>query len=316
MATYNGEKYIREQLDSLAAQTVLPLELVVTDDGSTDQTLDILDDFKKNAPFEVMIYRNEERLDYGDNFFKAASLCRGDWIAFCDQDDIWMSSKLQVVSKFFDDPEVVLISHNAQIIGGNGQDLGHTLRYFRQTRKFLEKRYWTVYNGFTMTFRRGAIMDRIALLDFRPFRDFALTQDKAVFFLSTRLGKIVGIDECLAQYRRHDENSSGFYVTAVKYPQSSALMFHYVELRLRWTFLKAINHASAQNARLDQKDIIATSLFLRKRIKLYLVSGYWKKARLCGRNLLLGVYGNSAQRGLGYRAFIKDALHILGYVRQ
>ena len=94
MATYNGSKYLREQLDSLAAQTLPPCELVVTDDGSTDDTLGILDRFRRRAPFPVHLHRNEQRLGYRDNFLKAAQLCSGELIAFCDQDDVWMPDKL------------------------------------------------------------------------------------------------------------------------------------------------------------------------------------------------------------------------------
>src|SRR4051794_37441524 len=101
MATYNGDRYIREQLDSLARQNLLPFELVVTDDGSSDGTLDILKAFSERAPFPVRIFRNPTRLGYEENFLKAASLCNGDVISFCDQDDIWVDRKLEVCALMF-----------------------------------------------------------------------------------------------------------------------------------------------------------------------------------------------------------------------
>jgi GT2 family glycosyltransferase len=67
MATYNGERHIKEQLDSLARQSLLPLELVVTDDGSTDATLAIVADFAQTAPFPVRVHRNVGRLGYVKN---------------------------------------------------------------------------------------------------------------------------------------------------------------------------------------------------------------------------------------------------------
>ena len=77
MATYNGAKYIRDQLDTLGRQTLPPVELVVTDDGSTDATLSIVEAFSAVAPFPVRIIRNTNRLGYEENFLKAASLCAG-----------------------------------------------------------------------------------------------------------------------------------------------------------------------------------------------------------------------------------------------
>ena len=93
MATYNGEKYIKEQLQSLSNQTSLPFELVVGDDGSTDATLDILKEFCAHAPFPVRIHQNQANLGFARNFLDTARRCKGDWIAFCDQDDVWLPDK-------------------------------------------------------------------------------------------------------------------------------------------------------------------------------------------------------------------------------
>ena len=90
MATYNGAAFIDEQLRSLAAQTVLPSELVVSDDGSTDGTLVHVERFAEVAPFPVLVLRNTEPLGYGENFLRAARLATGDCIALCDQDDVWL----------------------------------------------------------------------------------------------------------------------------------------------------------------------------------------------------------------------------------
>ncbi|MGA8529432.1 MAG: glycosyltransferase, partial [Acidobacteriaceae bacterium] len=121
MATYNGEKYIREQLDSIARQSLLPYELVVTDDGSTDGTLEMVEDFARSAPFPVKIHRNDVRLGFADNFFKAASLCEGELIAFSDQDDVWLEDKLSVCSSHFVDPDVFLVAHSAWTLLASGE---------------------------------------------------------------------------------------------------------------------------------------------------------------------------------------------------
>src|SRR4051812_17314881 len=95
LATYNGARYLHAQLDSLLAQTLKPEELVVGDDGSNDETLTILKDFALTAPFPTRIQVNAARLGYADNFLATAARCSSPLIAFCDQDDVWMPTKLQ-----------------------------------------------------------------------------------------------------------------------------------------------------------------------------------------------------------------------------
>ena len=87
MATYNGELFIREQLDSILTQTLSDWELIVCDDGSTDNTLSILQEYANNDS-RIKIYQNETNLGFKRNFEKAIGLCSGEYIALCDQDDI------------------------------------------------------------------------------------------------------------------------------------------------------------------------------------------------------------------------------------
>lgn len=94
LTTYNGEKYLLTQLESLARQSRLPDELVICDDGSKDSTLEILESFQRSAPFSVRIERNQKNLGYSQNFAKALSLCAGDILFLCDQDDLWLPNKI------------------------------------------------------------------------------------------------------------------------------------------------------------------------------------------------------------------------------
>ncbi|MBP1152820.1 glycosyltransferase [Methylocaldum sp. RMAD-M] len=120
MATFNGSRYLPEQLDSFAKQTLLPFELVVCDDDSTDGTLEILTEFSKTSPFEVRIYRNEQRLGPYKNFLKAATLCRGDWIAYSDQDDYWVDKKIEkIVDTIAEWPDSNQIVHVSRIVDEN-----------------------------------------------------------------------------------------------------------------------------------------------------------------------------------------------------
>lgn len=96
MTTYNGENYLREQLDSILAQSVSDFELVVCDDCSSDSTWQILKEYaRKNS--RIQIFKNETNLGFKKNFEKAISLCKGDYIALSDQDDIWKCNHLEVL---------------------------------------------------------------------------------------------------------------------------------------------------------------------------------------------------------------------------
>lgn len=93
MPTYNGEHYLREQLDSIYAQTRIPDEVIVVDDCSTDETVAILEEYNKK--YGLKYYINDHNLGYNKNFEKAISLCTGDYICLCDQDDIWLPTKIE-----------------------------------------------------------------------------------------------------------------------------------------------------------------------------------------------------------------------------
>src|SRR3954470_17842517 len=90
MCTYNGARFLGEQLASVAAQTRPPDELVVCDDRSTDETASLVRDFAAAAPFRVRLHVNERNLGSTRNFERAVSLCEGDLIALSDQDDEWL----------------------------------------------------------------------------------------------------------------------------------------------------------------------------------------------------------------------------------
>ncbi len=94
MATYNGEAYVLEQLESFVAQTRQPDELIITDDCSSDRTIKILEEFKNKVSFTVKIYNNKTNLGYIQNFNKALELCTGDLIFLSDQDDVWFPTKI------------------------------------------------------------------------------------------------------------------------------------------------------------------------------------------------------------------------------
>jgi glycosyltransferase involved in cell wall biosynthesis len=114
MCTYNGSKFLAEQLNSIREQTKLPLELVICDDDSTDATPRIVHAFALDAPFPVRFFRNQATLGSTRNFEKAINLCTGQAIALCDQDDIWQPNKLERLAGVLDsEPQVGGVCSNA-----------------------------------------------------------------------------------------------------------------------------------------------------------------------------------------------------------
>ena len=107
MTSYNGEKYIEEQIESILNQTVKIDEIIIVDDGSIDGTVDLI---KK---YDVTLVQNEKNIGYKENFKKAMSLCHGDIIFLCDQDDIWLNDKVEIMSN------ILMNNANIQVLSSS-----------------------------------------------------------------------------------------------------------------------------------------------------------------------------------------------------
>jgi glycosyltransferase involved in cell wall biosynthesis len=134
MATYNGAKYLQEQLDSFVSQTLLPDELIVCDDGSTDETIKILTRFSQVAPFKVNIFRNEKNLGFAKNFDKAISFCSGEHIFISDQDDIWFTNKLELVLNHFNKSGVEVVINDIEITYNKKANINSILNEFHKNK--------------------------------------------------------------------------------------------------------------------------------------------------------------------------------------
>lgn len=125
MTTYNGEKFLREQLDSILRQTYTDFELIICDDCSTDGTWKILAEYEKKDG-RIQIHQNESNLGFKKNFEKTISFCNGEYIAFCDQDDVWEDFKLQMsldnIGTF------PLLCTNSTVTDSKLNPLGYTLK--------------------------------------------------------------------------------------------------------------------------------------------------------------------------------------------
>lgn len=121
LCTYNGKKYLPEQLDSILNQSYQNLEIVVVDDKSTDGTIDLLESYKNKYPHKISLFQNSINLGFNSNFEKAISLCKGDLIAISDQDDLWIKDKISLQVNYI--KENLLIYHDSLMVDKNGQSL-------------------------------------------------------------------------------------------------------------------------------------------------------------------------------------------------
>lgn len=209
MASYNGERFLEEQLSSIARQTKLPNEMVVTDDGSTDATISILESFARNSPFPVRIYKNPVRLGYGDSFIKAASLCEGEFIAFSDQDDVWVEGRLALCLPFFDDQEVLLSVHSAVVVDEELRPLGFNWPNITLTQAIYDQSpIKNPFPGFAIIVRKGmpGLLDSPRPLELSNSRP--MPHDTWISILAKSFGKVAFIKEPLVYYRRHHSTTT------------------------------------------------------------------------------------------------------------
>ena len=123
LCTYNGARFLREQLQSLADQTLLPSEVVIADDYSTDNTFEIIQEFSN--VLNIKYFQNEKPLKVTKNFEKAISLCTGDIILMCDQDDLWHADKLAKIHAYFqENPASLAVFSDAELVDEEGISLG------------------------------------------------------------------------------------------------------------------------------------------------------------------------------------------------
>jgi glycosyltransferase involved in cell wall biosynthesis len=213
LCTYNGAKYLRPQLQSLAAQTLLPAELVVCDDGSSDSTISLVEEFAAAAPFAVRSFRNDHNVGSTQNFARAVSLCSGDIIALCDQDDVWHSGKLERVAAVFENPAVGAVFSDARLVDAEGESLGKLLwenvgfdagaqRQFAAGpfAALLER---NIVTGATLAFR-SSYLDWLL-----PIPDGPLIHDAWIALLMAAVAEVKFLPEPLIDYRQHAAQQVG-----------------------------------------------------------------------------------------------------------
>jgi glycosyltransferase involved in cell wall biosynthesis len=206
MATYNGETFLPEMLESLARQTRLPDELVVRDDASSDDTVRVVEEFAGRAPFPVRMLERGERLGYAQNFVTTSNACSGDLIFFADQDDSWRPHKLETVSLAAHPERSEAFFHDFALQSDDGTEIEPSFYGLLAGRGFGRA---AAVNGCTMAVTRGFVD-----LWGWPSATNSVAHDVWVALLSTGFGQRRYLDEVLIDYRIHEGNVSGWMPSA------------------------------------------------------------------------------------------------------
>jgi glycosyltransferase involved in cell wall biosynthesis len=216
MCTYNGADFLPSQLQSIMAQTRPPDELVVCDDGSSDDTRIVLEQFAGESPFPVLLHFNERNLGSIKNFEKAIGLCRGDLIALSDQDDVWRTDKLQLLEEpFTRSPRVGLVFSDAEVVDENLEPLDRRMwdevNFDARKRKLVRAgRALEVFiTGWTVTGATMAFRSKFAKLALPIPEDIAMIHDGWIALTVASVADIVIIEQPLINYRQHARQQIG-----------------------------------------------------------------------------------------------------------
>lgn len=239
MCTYNGVRFLRPQLDSIATQTRLPDELVICDDASTDHTRAVVTEFAASAPFPVQLHVNEGNLGSTKNFERAIGLCSGDLIALSDQDDVWLPAKLATLESEFERSSATgLIFTDAEIVGDDHRPAGYTLwqklpigpdeRRGVQAGTAIE----TLLIGATMTGATMAFRACFKSLVLPIPDDLPIIHDAWIGVLVAAVSKVLPVDAPLIRYRQHDGQQVGLRHRWVA-PSARAPGLHSIQTALR-----------------------------------------------------------------------------------
>ena len=219
MCTYNGAEFLPAQLESIAAQTRRPDEIVICDDASTDDTVSVISDFAR-------VHINEKNLGSVRNFEQAISRCTGDIIALSDQDDVWRADKLQIIEAAFErNPRTGLVFSDAEIVDENLTPLNRRMwdevGFATHKRKLVARGRaldvlitgWTV-TGATMAFRSD--YKNLAL----PIpTHIQMIHDGWIALTVACVADVIALDEPLIKYRQHERQQVGAPARLPQAPQ-------------------------------------------------------------------------------------------------
>lgn len=207
IATYNGEKYLKEQLDSLYSQTLLPDEIFVSDDCSKDGTAKILEEFRIKYGLKYVI--NKKSLGVNQNFEQAIRNCHGNYIIISDQDDIWFKDKIKVTYEKLKEIELekpAMVTSQCYQIDALGNIIDKRINIKKDTYTCAD----TIFSPYGVTQGCSMMFNRKLLDYLKPFPSTEVCMyDAYMGFTCASVGVKYNLATPLMYYRRHDSNVFG-----------------------------------------------------------------------------------------------------------
>ncbi len=205
VAVYNGEKYIREQMDSILKNLTASDEVIVSDDGSSDATVKILEEYQ-NGEIPVRIIAGPGK-GIKQNINAALEQCRGQYIFMSDQDDVWTDNKVRIVMQYLGKNGCSLVCHDAQVMNADltRVQMPSFFSYRGSKPGFLNNLLKNRYMGCCMAFEKNLLSYVL------PIPDEIEMHDQWIGIINDLKGRnSVFIRDKLLLYRRHDANVSDF----------------------------------------------------------------------------------------------------------
>lgn len=206
MASYNGDKYIKKQIDSILCQINQNDELIISDDGSTDKTVEIIKSYsdRRIKLINNITYSRDRRthVNVSSNFENSLSYSSGDIIFLSDQDDIWEKNKIEsflIYLKKFD-----LVVSDCRVIDSNDQVIFDSFfKHINSGKGIIKNIFKSTYHGSCLAFNRKIL--NLSL----PFPRKLVMHDAWLGLIAEMNGKVIFIEEKLTNYRIHTSNVSG-----------------------------------------------------------------------------------------------------------
>ena len=215
VAVYNGEKYLKEQLNSLINQTYKDINIIIRDDGSTDNSLDIIKEFKFEHPEKTTLIKGNPTKSAKNNFFELLNHAKSDYIMFCDHDDIWLENKVELT--------LAKMQETEETYGNSIPVLCHTdLKVVDKNLNELHKSFFKMQKfDITKTSLNRALVQNIVtgctMMINKPLIDLAkntnsenvIMHDWWLFLIASAFGRVEVVNSPTILYRQHESNQLG-----------------------------------------------------------------------------------------------------------
>ena len=245
IATYNGENYIKEQLESIINQAITPDYILVSDGGSSDNTVNICEETLLRSKIKYDILKTDENLGVKDNFEKCLKNCDTKYIFFSDQDDYWLPNKIKNAMNIFYKEQPNVVFNNAYITDEN---LKAQKKSLWENIGYKNKNKINIYNQYDLElqkelFRHNIMTGMCMAIDSKikndiiPFSNYSI-HDIWIAHISNCVGKVVSIDSKDVLYRQHGNNVVGTKSTIKNSLKHKDKYLH--NLKNRYKFIEEI----------------------------------------------------------------------------